>query len=178
MGKGYIKLHRDITTNWLWEEKPFSYGQAWIDLLLLANWKDGKELYNHRLMDRKAGTVYVSKQWLADRWGWSRKKVDTFIGNLEMDNMVSTKSTTQGTTLTIENWAKWQEQGATQDTTQGETQEQPENSPRTAREHTKESIRKNNNFFKKEQENGLAEMLERKQAVLDKHPEIKNGKLV
>lgn len=138
MGKGFIKLHREITDSWLWKDKPFSYGQAWIDLLLMSQWKDGKEIYNHKLMERKAGTVYVSKKWLADRWGWSVKKVTTFIGNLIGDQMVVAESTTQGTTLTIVNWAKWQGLGLTEVQTKDIAEETPGKSAGKAQENTKE----------------------------------------
>ena len=41
MNKGYIKIHRKIRDSWLWEEdekEKFSYTQAWIDLLIEANY--------------------------------------------------------------------------------------------------------------------------------------------
>ena len=31
---GWIKVSRAIQEHWVWDEKPFSKGQAWIDLLL------------------------------------------------------------------------------------------------------------------------------------------------
>lgn len=138
MGKGYIKIHREITDSWLWKNKPFSFGQAWVDLLTIANWKDGKELYNGDLVSRQRGTVYASKKWLADRWGWDRKKVSKFISLLEADKMVATKTTTHGTTLTIENWDKWQNQGSTDGTTTSPTDGQPMDNHSPTTPHTKE----------------------------------------
>ena len=41
---GYIKLHRSLMDNPLWTEKPFSRGQAWVDLLMLANRKIARSL--------------------------------------------------------------------------------------------------------------------------------------
>ena len=41
--QGYIKLYRSIFNHWLWQDKPFSRGQAFVDLILLANYKDKKE---------------------------------------------------------------------------------------------------------------------------------------
>lgn len=41
---GWICLHRKIQESWLWELKPFSKGQAWIDLLINANFEDKKAL--------------------------------------------------------------------------------------------------------------------------------------
>lgn len=127
MGKGYIKLNREIQDSWLWNEKPFSRAQAWIDLLLLANYKDTKEVYRGQLVHRKRGQVACGMQYLADKWGWSRGKVKRFMAILEQDNMVTINSTTGGTTITIENYAKWQDwrptDSTTNDTTDGTTDE-------------------------------------------------------
>ena len=39
---GWIKTYRSILKHWIWEEKPFSKGQAWIDMLLLASHVNSK----------------------------------------------------------------------------------------------------------------------------------------
>ena len=106
---GYIKLNREITEHWIWKDKPFTKGQAWIDLLFRARWQDGKEIYKGVLVDRKRGNVYCSMSFLAKEWGWDRRTVRRFIGVLESDGMVSLECTTHSTTITIENYSKWQD---------------------------------------------------------------------
>lgn len=106
--KGYIKLDRKIFDNWLWQEKPFGKGQAWVDLLLLANYKDRKALSKGQLVTYKKGTVNRSLSDLAERWGWNRKTVSAFLNVLEKDGMIAQKRTTQGTTLTIEKYTFYQ----------------------------------------------------------------------
>lgn len=118
----YIKLDRGITNNWLWADKPFSKGQAWIDLLLMANYKDHKRLYQGQLQEYKKGEVNTSVLYLATRWGWTRKKVAAFLTILESDKMVTIKGTTKGTTVTIENYTLYQSEYTTQGTTQYTTQ--------------------------------------------------------
>jgi len=100
MGKGWIKVHRKITNNELWLSEPFTKGQAWIDLLLLADGidSDGYE----------AGKVYKSVMYLADRWKWSRGKTRHFLKYLESQQMIQQKSQPFGHILTIENWAFYQ----------------------------------------------------------------------
>ena len=105
---GYIKLHRQLMEHWLWDDKPFSKGQAWIDLLLLATWKEAKELYKGKIVQRNPGEVSVSMLWLADRWCWHRDKVARFLRLLDTDGMATTNTTTNGTTITIANWALYQ----------------------------------------------------------------------
>ena len=110
MDEGYIKLNRGITANWLWAEgdDPFDRRSAWVDLLLLASWKDEKRLYNGKLISFKRGTVHKSMSNLAERWRWHRTTVSRFLKLLESDNMVVVNATTHGTTITIVNWDFYQ----------------------------------------------------------------------
>lgn len=107
---GWVSIHRKIIDHWLWEKKPFSYGQAWIDLIMLANYRSHKFLsHDKKLIDGERGVVYLSIKALSERWGWkSRDKTRHFISLLEQDGMVVVKSTTHGTTITIVNYEKFQ----------------------------------------------------------------------
>ena len=104
----FFKVDRDIQNHWLWNDKPFSRGQAWIDLLLLATHTDRKTFNRGQLIDKKRGEVHVSIGFLCDRWGWSKTKVKTYLKTLEDEQMVLTKSTTQGTIIFIEKYAFYQ----------------------------------------------------------------------
>ena len=106
--KGWIKLDRQLQDNWVWQEKPFSKGQAWVDLLMLANYEDKKTLYKGEVITCKRGDVNLSISYLASRWGWSRKYVTSFLGALENDNMVATKVATHRTVITIVNYDVYQ----------------------------------------------------------------------
>lgn len=88
MAKGWISVHRQIQNNWLWEDKPFSKGQAWIDILMLVNHEDGKTLMDGQLIDVYRGQHITSEPKLAERWGWSRTKVRNFLELLEKDCMI------------------------------------------------------------------------------------------
>lgn len=123
--KGWICLHRSLLDNFLWKDKPFSKGQAWIDLLLLANHADVKSIQNGKLIVFKRGTVNRSKLSLAERWGWDRKKVNRFLGVLEMDGMLTVNATTHGTTLTIVNYGLYNDIGTTNATTDAQPMPQP-----------------------------------------------------
>ena len=149
---GYIKLDRKIMDSWLWSVKPFSKGQAWIDLLLLANWKEVKEFYKGQLIQRRPGEVACSIEWLADRWGWDRKKVMRFLDVLEVDGMLSQKRTTQGTTLTVGNWDKYQTNGTAERTGNGTTSGQRVDNDGTATGHTIRKEKKGEESIKKAEE--------------------------
>lgn len=119
MDKGWIKLSRGIKDNLVWQDKPFSKGQAWIDLLLSVNHADKTILISGNARKIKKGQCWTSEKKLAERWGWSRNKVRHFLNLLKVQGMVTTESTSNGTALTIVNWGKYQDKGPAKDTTKG-----------------------------------------------------------
>ena len=124
--QGFIKLYRTVTECWVWDDKPFSKGQAWIDLLLLANHADAKAPAGNEIVDVKRGQSLRSILDMADRWGWSRKKVSNFLNTLQTDGMIEQKRTTKYTLITIVNYDLYQ------------AKEQQKNNAGTTREHKQE----------------------------------------
>ena len=108
MEEGWIKLYRKITDHWLWQKKPFSPGQAWVDLLLLVNRKDEKANFGGKTITVKKGSRLTSIRILADRWGWSKDKTVRFLNVLERDKMLVKKSDTKKTVLTLVNYGGFQ----------------------------------------------------------------------
>ena len=117
MDKGWIKLSRNIQDNFLWDEVPFSKAQAWIDLLLSASHKEQTISVNGKPKIIKKGQVWTSQMKLEKRWGWSKNKVRRFLALLAEQQMIHIDGTTNGTTLTIEKWAKYQGGGTTNEPT-------------------------------------------------------------
>jgi len=107
--KGWVKVFRSLQDNILWQEKPFSRGQAWVDLLLSVNHKDKVILINGKALKIKSGQMWTSRDKLAKRWGWSKSKVNRFLVLLSDTHMASVSGTQSGTLLTIEKWAKFQD---------------------------------------------------------------------
>lgn len=105
---GYIAIFRDIMDHWVWKQKPFSKGQAWIDLILLATHKTEKKPYKDRIIEYERGKIYKSELEFSTRWGWNRKTVHLFLKQLESDGMIEVIWTTQGTTITIVNYDFYQ----------------------------------------------------------------------
>ena len=141
-GYGYVSIHRKIMDHWLWERKPFSYGQAWIDLIMLANYRNHKFLsHDKKLIEGERGVVYLSIKALSERWGWkSRNKTRHFLSLLEQDNMVIVNGTSHGTTITLVNYDNFQIQGATKG--------QQKDSQRTAEGQRSDTNNKDNNMNK------------------------------
>lgn len=105
---GYFMIDRKIQNHWLWEDKPFTRGQAWVDLILLAEWKDNTGYSRGKTVERKRGEVHRSQVWLADRWGWSRTKLRQFLKALEKEQMIDIKKTQNSTAIIIENYGTYQ----------------------------------------------------------------------
>lgn len=106
---GWIKLYRDIIENPLWSAKPFSKGQAWIDILLRANHSDNQVLVGNNLEKVKRGTFITSELKLMERWGWSKNKVRLFLKYLESENMIEKKSNQKRTAITVVNYRVYQD---------------------------------------------------------------------
>ena len=106
--KGYIKLYRDIRDNWVWDDKPFSMGLAWIDLIMMVNHEDKKILFNKNLIVIKRGSVITSLRKLSERWGWHRNRVSRFLNMLESDGMITQKRDSDCTMINIVKYSIYQ----------------------------------------------------------------------
>ena len=120
MDIGWIKVYRQIRSSWLWNsDEPYDRRSAWIDMLLCAN-HDGKTVcMDGKLMTVERGSFVTSQLKLAERWRWDRKKVKHFLELLEQDKMVAITTTTKRTTVTIENYGKYQDCGTSEHPTNG-----------------------------------------------------------
>lgn len=108
---GWIKISRSLQDHWLWsssKSEPFSKGQAWIDMIMLANHEDNKMVFDGSLITVKKGDFITSEEKLANRWGWGRSKLRNFLKTLKNDHMIDKKSTNKQTTITILNYAVYQ----------------------------------------------------------------------
>ena len=106
--KGWISLYRKIQDSWLWQDKPFSRGQAFVDLLLLANHQNRKVMFNGNLIELKRGEFITSIRKLCNKWGWSNSKVKKFLDVLQIDEMIFYKSDTKKTIINIINYKVYQ----------------------------------------------------------------------
>ena len=106
--KGYIKLYRDLQDCWIWQGERFTRGQAWVDLLLMANHRDTKIPFGDHLEIVARGQFITSISKLADKWGWSFNTVKKFLNLLESDNMLTRKSDNSKTLITIVNYGIFQ----------------------------------------------------------------------
>jgi len=108
MNDGWIKLHRRLSESKLWLCDPFTRGQAWIDLLILANHKSGYVRKRGVRVELKRGDVGWSQVALAARWGWSRGKLRRFLDELESDQQIVQQKNNVTSCISIVNYDKYQ----------------------------------------------------------------------
>lgn len=111
MPANWIMLSRQITEHKLWRGE-FSRGQAWIDMLLLANWKPGGIRIRGNDVELKRGQLTGSGRFLSARWKWSITKLNRFLDELESDHQIVREKSNVTTVITIVNYDKYQETGA------------------------------------------------------------------
>jgi hypothetical protein len=82
---GWIKLHRTIT-----KKKDFFNLKtlAWIDLIMMANYKNGQINTEKESITIKKGEVVTTYSFLADRWNFSRGKVVRFLNYLHTEKQI------------------------------------------------------------------------------------------
>lgn len=121
MATGWIKLHRKLEENPIWLSEPFSRGQAWVDLLLIANHKDSHIILNGETIDIKRGQTGRSILTLSKRWKWSRGRTTRFLKSLSSSGQITLKTHTKNSIVTICNYETYQVHDTTSDTTNGTT---------------------------------------------------------
>lgn len=114
MSYGWVSVHRQLQGHWLWEDKPFSFGQAWIDLILMANHAENSFPLGKEIVTVPTGSLITSEYKLMERWGWSKTKVRRFLSLLENDSMIVKKTDRKKTTISIVNYGIFQESETTE----------------------------------------------------------------
>lgn len=106
--QGWICLHREITEHWLWDDKPFSKGQAWIDMLLRANHQRDSVLVGTSVYEVDKGEFITSKKKLYESWGWSNRKLENFFELLKKSEMIAVKKHSNKIVVKVLNYGKYQ----------------------------------------------------------------------
>lgn len=121
-------IMRSILDHWVWKDRPFSKGQAWVDMILLAQYNPCKKVINGVLIPMEEGQLAWPKYVLAERWGWSRDKVERYLKMLEDDSMIRQQTSQLTTVITLLNYKElrsvaFSKQGNGQGNAQGNGQD-------------------------------------------------------
>ena len=135
----WIKLHRSLLKDTLWtSECPASYKVLWINLLLMASYKDSS-VYERQV---KRGQVWTSQRKLCKINHISTKDIKRILNMFVVDGKIEVKYCSQGILITILNYDKFQ--AFSIESTQGSTEGR----------HSINNKEVNNNSLKNEEEKG------------------------
>ena len=145
MAYGWISIHRKIQDDWVWNDKPFSRGQAWIDLIMMVNHDDNTIIFDGNPKTVTRGSCITSIQKLCDRWGWSNTKVKKFLKNLQEDEKILFKiAPRKATAITIVNYDKYQGEDISKNITETQ-QKHNRNTTETQQKHINNNVNNVNN---------------------------------
>lgn len=105
----FFIIDRKLMESEMWLQDPFTKGQAWVDLIGMANFRDLKRYEGDEVKIYKRGQVVTSERTLAARWHWSREKVRNYLKLLATDGMATTKKTAKGVVISLENYGFYQD---------------------------------------------------------------------
>ena len=150
--EGWIRLYRQLASSSLWLSEPFTRGQAWVDLLMLANHADGYVRKRGVRLEVKRGQVGWSEVALCDRWRWGRGKVIRFLKELENDQQIEHQKTNITTIISIVNYELYQIDDTANDTA-GDTADGHQIVQQTDTKRTQ--TKRNKNEEKEQEEDNL-----------------------
>ena len=81
---GYVSLQRSIMNSDIYplqKKRPFTRSEAWIDMILLAEYEDNGVL--------KRGQFNHSNRYLGKRWKWDKMKVYRFFKKLQKEQRIA-----------------------------------------------------------------------------------------
>jgi hypothetical protein len=126
--KGWVKLWREQFTHEVSERKPWCDGYAWSYLYSQANYKPGVTNFRNQYITVDRGQFITSKLKLREIFGWSKKRINSFLTSLEVRGMCAIRVTNRFIMITICNYEKFQstedEKEPTDRSTEGPTESQ------------------------------------------------------
>ena len=112
MKAGWIKISRDINEHWI--ASNAEWFRWWIDLLLLASWKNRKIVQDGHLIELEKGQLICSLSFFCSRWKKSKPTIIRFLNLLKKCDMIETQTLYRYTTiLTICNFESYQQESDT-----------------------------------------------------------------
>ena len=135
--------------HWIYSDEPFNKFQAWVDILMFANFKDKEITINGNRFTIHRGSFLTSIRKLATRWKWSKDKVGRFLRKLRDEKMIKI-ATVGGTLITVVNYDVYQlRRDSKRDTNKDSKRDTDKDTDRT---QLKELSRKNDKERKEKEE--------------------------
>lgn len=99
---GWIKLYNQTLDSDFWQiDQPFSYRDAFIHVLLSANWRPGITNKNGHTLQIQRGQWLTSIRKLGELFHWDKHKVYQWLKFMAETGMITSESVGFGTLLTV-----------------------------------------------------------------------------
>ena len=101
---GWISISRSILDHaivGLCRSKRFSDCEAWLWLLLRANYEDAKCCIGNQIYHLKRGQMIVSQKKMCLLFKWSNSKLTNYLKKLQNDAMIEYQTTNKMTIITL-----------------------------------------------------------------------------
>lgn len=103
----WIKIDTDIVDHWIWQDAEKL--KWWLDILIMASWKDRKQLVGKQLVTLHRGQFVASLSYLCKRWNRSRTMVENFLKILQEGGMISRVCENNVSIIEVTNYERYQD---------------------------------------------------------------------
>lgn len=145
LDEGKITIDRAIMRHWIAND-PVEF-KRWIDIIMMAGYKDKQFRINNLMVDCKRGEFVTSLYSLAERWKTTREVVRSFLKLLKNAHMINTGNDTRFTQITVCNYDSYQFTPHSKNTVKTQNTTRNEHETNTERHLTNKEIKEiiNNN---------------------------------
>lgn len=102
-------LYRSIMDHPDYFKECFTRAQAWMHLLMIAEWKETFTRFRHIRLEIERGQLVIPKTKLAEAFQWSKNKLRLWLDELEEDGQIKQRQSNLTTTITIMNYDLYQD---------------------------------------------------------------------
>lgn len=139
MENGWVKLHRKILENPI-VRKP-NYLALWVVLLLKANHKDNKMIWNNDILIIKEGQLLTGRKELSKETGIPEGTLEGILTAMEKNqHLIQQQKTTKYRIITILNWKNYQHSDNTSDNKPTTNQQQTDTNKNDNKDKNEKTI--------------------------------------
>lgn len=113
---GTVSIDRGLFDHGVFRAEPFSEREAWVWMIMAARWKAGKVRVGDYVVELSRGEFAASVRFMASAWDWTAAKVQRYLERLKKMEMISVKTDTGVSVITVCNYDKFQPSAEASDT--------------------------------------------------------------
>ena len=88
----YFQMARGWMDSDVFDDAPFTEREAWIWLIEQAAWRPTRARIKGQTINLERGDLCFAQRFMAEKWQWSKSRVDRFLKRLAAENMISSRS--------------------------------------------------------------------------------------